>query len=188
MGESEKVLREGAVRGVSLLIFVCVGSRPYPFNRLFEELDRLVSAGEIEETVFAQIGASTYEPTHYCYERFMDPEAFRAKMLEADIVISHGASGSIMGALNAGKKVIAVARLARYGEHINDHQVGINETLGNEGLVLNVTDLTHLGQAVRALKSGEVKLKSWHNEHPRAILDAIDRFIQKDIVHSSCLR
>lgn len=164
------------------MIFVCVGSRPYQFNRLFEELDGLVAAGRVKGEVFAQIGASTYEPKNFTFEHFMDPDAFKAKMAEADIVISHGASGSIMGALNAGKKVIAVARLAKYGEHINDHQVGINETLAAEGLVLAVREMGELGDAIEAVQSGRVQLKPWYNPNSNAILDEIDRFIQEEVL------
>lgn len=163
-------------------VFVCVGSRPYPFDRLFKELDRAVAAGEFESSLFAQIGASTYEPRSFPWERFMDPDTFKARMEEADIVVSHGASGSIMGALNAGKKVVAVARLARYGEHINDHQVGINETLGNEGLVLNVTDMSKLGSAIRSLETSEVQLRPWRNANPTAIVDTIDEFIKENML------
>lgn len=163
-------------------VFVCVGSRPYPFDRLFRELDRAVEAREFESEVFAQIGSSTYEPRNFPWERFLEPDAFNSCMAEADIVVSHGASGSIMGALNAGKRVVAVARLARYGEHINDHQVGINETLGAEGLVLNVTDLSNLGRAIRSLETGEVKLRPWHNDNPNAIVDAIDEFIKENVL------
>ena len=163
-------------------VFACAGSRPYQFNRLFEELDRLVASGEVEGDVFAQIGASTYEPKHFPFERFMEPEDFKAAERGADIVISHGASGSIMGALNAGKKVVAVARLAKYGEHINDHQVAINETLAAEGLVLNVIEMADLGPAIRALQSGEVELRQWRNDNPTAIVDMIDEFIQENVL------
>lgn len=78
------------------------------------------------------------------------------------------------------KKVIAVARLAKYGEHINDHQIAINETLAREGLLLNVTDMADLGSAIKALQSGEVELKPWHNDNPTAIVDVIDEFIREN--------
>lgn len=163
-------------------LFVCVGSRPYPFDRLFVELDRAVAAHVFESEVFAQIGASSYEPVHFSWKRYLNPEEYKSKLEESDIVVSHGASGSIMGALNAGKKVVAVARLARYGEHINNHQVGINETLGNEGLVLNVTDMADLGSAIHSLETDEVYLKPWHNEKPNAIVDAIDQYIRENLL------
>lgn len=163
-------------------IFACAGSRPYQFNRLFKELDRLVATGDITDEIFAQIGSSTYEPKNFPFKHFMEPVDFKAAEGKADIVISHGASGSIMGALNAGKKVIAVARLAKYGEHINNHQVAINETLANEGLVVNVTDMNNLGDAIRALQTGKIQLKPWKNENPNAIMDTIDKFIRENMI------
>lgn len=87
-----------------------------------------------------------------------------------------------MGALNAGKRVIAVSRLAKFGEHINDHQVGINETLASEGLVLAVHEMDELGDAIEAMESGVVKLRQWKNPNPNAIIDEIDRFIQEEVM------
>ncbi|MDI9589576.1 MAG: glycosyltransferase [Acidobacteriota bacterium] len=159
-----------------------MGSRPYPFDRLFRELDRIIEEGLVHEEVFAQTGASTYVPRHFPYQAFLSPDEFSEKMGQADIVISHGASGSIMGALSRGKKVIAVARLARHGEHINDHQVGINESFSDEGLVLNVPDLSDLGQAVADMEAGNVSLRPWHNESPQAIPQTIDAFIQEQLL------
>lgn len=182
MAKSKAVLRKCTVCGVSLLIFVCVGSRPYQFNRLIEELDRLVVNGVIRESVFAQIGASTYEPKHFKFSHFMSSNEFKAKMTEADIVISHGASGSIMGALNAGKRVIAVSRLAEYGEHINNHQIAINESLAEEKLVLAVSDISNLGNAILKMTEDDVDLRSWKNENPTGIIDCIDDFIIKEII------
>ncbi len=109
------------------MIFVTVGSRNYPFDRLFKKLDELYETGVLTEDTFAQIGTSAYRPVHYAYRDFITPEEFSEKIREANIVVSHGASGSIMKALNAGKKVIAVTRLEKYGEHINDHQIQNNE-------------------------------------------------------------
>ncbi len=100
------------------MIFVTVGSRNYPFDRLFQKLDALCEDGTLTEPMFAQIGTSAYQPKHYAYRDFITPEEFIEKIREADIVVSHGASGSIMKALNAGKKVIAVTRLEKYNEHI----------------------------------------------------------------------
>lgn len=182
MGKPEAILQKGSVCGVPLLIFVCVGSRPYPFDRLIKELDSLVENGKIASSIFAQIGASSYKPKNFEFAQFMDSDDYKSKMREADIVISHGASGSIMEALNAGKRVIAVTRLAKYGEHINDHQVAINETLADEGLVLSVFDLADLGEAIERMESGKVELKPWHNDNPTAIVDAIDEFIRKEVL------
>ena len=42
------------------MIFVTVGSRNYPFDRLFKKLDKLYDDGILREEMFAQIGASNY--------------------------------------------------------------------------------------------------------------------------------
>lgn len=97
------------------MIFVTVGSRFYQFNRLFEKLDALYDDGTLTEVMFAQIGVSTYHPRNYEYTDFITPEEFDRRIAESNIVVSHSASGSIMKALNAGKKVITVSRLEKYG-------------------------------------------------------------------------
>ena len=184
MGEPEGVLQERCIRGVPLLkIFVCVGSRPYPFDRLFRELDSLCEQNRVKSNVFAQIGASSYHPKSFPYADYLSPEDFQQNIEEADIVISHGASGSIMTALNAGKRVIAVTRLAKYGEHINDHQVGINETLAEQRLVRSVFEMDELGTAINEVEEGRAGLVPWRNNRPGAVLDEIDRFIQREVMH-----
>ena len=118
------------------MIFVTVGSRSYPFDRLFRKLDMLHEDNIIKDSMFAQVGTSIYKPKHYKYRDFISQEEFVKKIDEADIVITHGASGSIMKALKAGKKVIVVTRLEKYGEHINDHQIQNNEAFSSNKYVL----------------------------------------------------
>lgn len=45
-----------------ILIFVTVGSRNYPFDRLFKKIDQLCEKGIIKDKVFAQTGTSKYKP------------------------------------------------------------------------------------------------------------------------------
>ncbi len=162
------------------MIFVTVGSRNYPFDRLFQKLDALYEQGILQDTMFAQTGTSTYQPKHYEYRDFISQEEFLEKVQEADIVVSHGASGSIMKALNAGKKVIAVTRLEKYGEHINDHQIQNNETFASNGYVLMADlELSDLGECFQKIYDGTDGLVPWENKDPMAIVNMIDRFIQE---------
>lgn len=163
------------------MIFVTVGSRNYPFDRLFKKLDELYEHGVLTDTMFAQTGTSTYQPKHFEYKNFISQEEFLDKINEADIVVSHGASGSIMKALNAGKKVIAVTRLEKYGEHINDHQIQNNEAFSSNGYVLmSDLELTDLGDCFKKIYSGTDQLASWENKDPMAIVNIIDKFIQEN--------
>lgn len=148
---------------------------------MFKKLDELYESGVLTEKMFAQTGASIYRPRHYEYKNFIPQEEFLARIMEADIVVSHGASGSIMKALNAGKKVIAVTRLKKYGEHINDHQIQNNAAFGSNGYVLVADyELTDLGECFQKIYHGADGLKEWKNTDPLRILHMIDGFIQKN--------
>lgn len=161
------------------MIFVTVGSRNYPFDRLFIELDKLCDEGIIDgKNIFAQIGTSTYKPKNYKYVDFVSQDEFLENVKKSDYVITHGASGSIMKALNEEKKVIAVTRLEKYGEHINDHQIQNNEAFGSNGYVLPVFEMDELKDAVIKIQSGKDNLKKWENKDPMAIVNMIDQFIQ----------
>ena len=163
------------------MIFVTVGSRNYSFDRLFKKLDELYEKGVLTDYMFAQVGTSKYKPQYYEYKDFISPEEFQEKVERADIVVSHGASGSIMKALDAGKKVIAVTRLEKYGEHINDHQIQNNEAFSSNHYVLMADlELTDLGECFRKIYEGKDELIPWVNKDPMSILNIIDTFIQEN--------
>ena len=105
------------------MIFVTVGTHEQPFNRLLEEIDKLIEEGIIKEEVFAQIGYSTYTPKHYKYSKFLDYDAMQDYFKNADIVITHGGPSSFMEAIKFGKNPIVVPREEKFKEHINNHQV-----------------------------------------------------------------
>lgn len=163
------------------MIFVTVGSRQYPFDRLFRKIDDLFEDGTLDDELFAQIGTSTYIPQHYKYKDFLTEEEFDRKIQCADIVISHGASGSIMKALKAGKKVITVTRLEKYGEHINDHQIQTNEAFSSNGYTMMADpELENLGDCIKKIQKETIELKPWENEDPMAIVDMIDVYISEN--------
>jgi len=156
------------------LIFVCVGSRDYQFNRLLKKIDELVEAGEIEDKVVAQIGQSEYEPRNYEWHRFLDRDAFKKYQNDADLIISHAGTGALIGALKLEKQVIAVPRLAQYGEHIDDHQTQISGVLTEEGYLREVLDMDKLGEVVRMAYENPIKKRY---NRPSNIIQIIDAFL-----------
>ena len=126
------------------MIFVTLGSQKFQFNRLLKKLDELVEQNKITDKICAQTGYSDYVPKNYQSKQFYNRDEF-AKMEErADIVITHGGTGAIIGAVKKGKKVIAVARLARYGEHVDDHQIQLLEQFEDMGIIEVCHDLEDL--------------------------------------------
>lgn len=134
------------------MILVTVGSQKFPFDRLLKKVDELVQGGVIREEVAAQTGAGSYRPRHFPGQPFYDREAFEALMDRCSIVITHGGAGTIISALRRQKKVIAVPRLARYGEHVDDHQLQLIGALGDRGLLCPCPEVDRLGQALEEVR------------------------------------
>ena len=111
------------------MIFVCLGSQQYPFNRPLKEIDRLIDENIIKEDVFAQIGNSDYIPKKFKYKDFLNPEDYKKVLEMADVVISHGGTGSIINAIKLSKPTIVIPRQSKYGEHLDDHQFQIVEKI-----------------------------------------------------------
>lgn len=156
------------------MIFITVGSQKFQFNRLLEAVDRQIEDGTINEEVFAQIGVSDYRPRHYSYKDFLDREAFAQAVSAADIIITHGGTGAIIGAVKKNKKVIAVPRLAKYGEHVDDHQLQLIEQFKELNLIYRCDDCDQIGEAVRAVRN--LQFNSYESNTDRIIAD-IDAFI-----------
>jgi len=156
------------------LIFVCVGSREYQFDRLLKKIDELIEQGKITDKVFAQIGESNYVPKYYEYKRYLSEEEFKENQKKADLIISHAGTGALIGALKMGKKVIAVPRLKEYGEHIDDHQIQVARVLEQEGYLKCVLDMDELIYAIDSYK-GNCTIKKY--DKPSRIIDIIDEFI-----------
>ena len=117
------------------MVFVTVGSQKFQFNRLIEAVDALEASGVVDGGAFAQTGACDYVPRYMEHEAFLNREGFQARMAACDTVITHGGTGAIIGAVKAGKKVIAVPRLVKFGEHVDDHQTEIVTQFAEMGLI-----------------------------------------------------
>lgn len=159
------------------MIFVSLGSREYQFDRLLIKLDELIEQGKITDTIFAQIGQSTYLPKNYQYERYMAVDEFKAHQKEADLIISHGGTGALVGALKLEKQVIAVPRLAIFGEHTDDHQLQVSHALAEKGYLLCVEDMDTLDMAVNRLKKDPIQKKY---NIPSNVVNIIDTFIKTE--------
>lgn len=157
------------------MIFITLGSQKFQFNRLLKAVDELVERGKIKEEVFAQIGYSDYQPVNYKYKKFLDRDEFASMEGKADIVITHGGTGAIIGAVKKGKKVIAVPRLAKYSEHVDDHQIQLIEQFKGQNLICGLDDATELEEGLKFVKEHEFDA---YQSNTKTIIDSIERFIE----------
>jgi UDP-N-acetylglucosamine transferase subunit ALG13 len=115
------------------MIFVTVGTQGR-FDRLIRTVDEWASVRG-KPDVFAQIGPSDYRCEHIRAERFIDPGEFRKRIESASLVIAHAGMGSIITALELGKKILVMPRQANLGEHRNDHQVATAKRFAEQGRI-----------------------------------------------------
>ena len=148
------------------MVFVTVGTHEQQFDRLVRAADAY--AASTGEEVFVQTGYSACEPSRCVWARFVPYAEMRSRMEAADVVVTHGGPSSFVEAMAAGKVPVVVPRLARFGEHVNDHQGGIVP-------VYDVADLAGaIGEARRLSRSG-AGFRSHNAEFCQGLLERIER-------------
>ncbi len=143
-------------------IFVTVGTHPQPFDRLLEKLDELAGKGKLgkESELFAQTGSCTHAPVNFKGKALLTTEELEKRFKWADLVVSHGGAGSIINALKAGKKLLIVPRLEKFGEHTDSHQVELAKAMEREKKALVVYGMDRLEQAIKDAAKFKPNLES----------------------------
>lgn len=157
------------------MIFVTLGSQKFQFNRMLVEIDRLIDEGKIIDEVFAQIGASDYKPKNFEYKDFLTQDEFKDYMKKADLVITHAGTGAIVTALKNDKLVIAIPRLARLGEHVDDHQIQLIDEFKELNFIEPVYEIDQLGEALELVKKNKYNK---YISNTKTIINDIEKFIE----------
>ena len=139
------------------MILVTLGTQDKNFVRLLEKIDQLINNGLIKDKVIVQAGFTKYNSENMEIFDLIPQDEFNDLMDKADIIITHGGVGNIISALEKNKKVIAVPRLAKYGEHINDHQTQIIAKFNALGYIIGLQDVDELDDAVKQIKKFKPK-------------------------------
>lgn len=138
------------------MVLISVGTQKQQFTRIFDLVKK--SKRLYKEKIIAQAGYTKYENKRIEMFDFIPLDEMEKYISEADLVIAHGGVGTIFSAIKKGKKVIAVPRLEKYGEHINDHQIEICEELEKEGYILYYKDgIDNLDDLIGKIKNKEFK-------------------------------
>lgn len=116
------------------MIFLTVGTQ-LPFERLTKIVDTL--AGELNLDIKAQIGKCDYVSKSMSSQDFFPPDELNYLFDQADVVISHAGMGTIINCLRMKKTIILFPRMAKFGEHRNDHQLDtVSSFEGVKGLYI----------------------------------------------------
>lgn len=111
---------------------VTVGTQEgYGFDRLYDALVPLLA--DCDEVLW-QTGSQDVTPWGIEGRASVSHDELSAAVAEADVVIAHSGTGSAIAAFEQGKFPVLVPRSARYGEHIDDHQLQIAMEMQRRGL------------------------------------------------------
>jgi UDP-N-acetylglucosamine transferase subunit ALG13 len=124
------------------LIFVTVGFQ-MPFDRLVRAVDAWAGATGRRD-VFAQTGDGEYRVRHIEAAPWLELPAFRAKLEQADAIVSHAGMGTILSALELGKPLLVLPRRVHLAETRSDHQVATAHELAARGWLLAAEDESEL--------------------------------------------
>src|SRR5699024_5590122 len=170
-----KDLSKFCLRGVDLLIFVVLGTHELPFTRLLNEVERLKKEGIIQEDVIVQRGHTRYESDNLFLKQFVSHNEMDLLYEQARLIITHAGTGSIIMGLKKGKCVIACPRLAKYGEHNDDHQLQIVSALAGQGHMLSWQEGNQLEDVIR--QTEDFQPKPFHSGREQ-IYELIENFIE----------
>ena len=127
------------------MIFVTLGTMHLGFPRLVRQMDEV--AAETKERVVIQIGHENTATEHCEQFSFRPRDEMSLLIEEARVVVTHAGIGSVIDVMKAGRPLVVVPRLKRFGEHNTDHQLDLARAVERRGwgrMVLEVDELNDL--------------------------------------------
>ena len=160
------------------MIVVLLGTQNNSFHRLLDKIQQCIDDGSIDEEIIVQSGGTKYQSKDMKIFNLIPKDELEKIIDEADLVITHGGVGSIIMCLKKEKKIIAVPRLSKYGEHVNDHQMQIVENFDKQGYIKGIVDLEDLPNTIKEVKEKFKPNKFVSNTDN--IIRIIEEFIEKE--------
>lgn len=149
------------------MIFVTVGTHNQSFERLIRKMDEI--AAKINEKVIMQIGHTDYEPENTKWFKFIDIDEIMNFYKSADVIVSHAGAGTLLDALSFEKPIIAVPRMKKFGEHIDNQQIELAEALDSSNKALAVYNIENLEYYLEKIKNYSF-IASGKNQNLRSFL------------------
>jgi len=142
--------------------FVTVGNATQAFQRLLDAVASTIS--ELPQPLIIQHGNSPCSISGCILHPFMDMVEFADCIRRSEVIISHAGAGSIIQAIKAGKVPVVMPRLARYGEHVDDHQLELARAFAKLAKVVIVEDATQFHHAIAEAIHKQRTASSLHEE------------------------
>ena len=159
------------------MILVTLGTQDKEFTRLLKEIDRLIDNKVITEEVIVQAGYTKYKSKNMKIFDYVSKKKLEEYMDKASFIITHCGVGTVFDALKKNKKVIAVARLSKYKEHNNDHQLELLEEFSNRNLIIPVIEMDQLESAIKKINEF---IPSKYESNNQNMIDLVSNYIDNN--------
>jgi UDP-N-acetylglucosamine transferase subunit ALG13 len=136
------------------VIFVTLGTQVFQFDRLLRALDAMPG----DEPLVVQCRRAAVRPRRAEWHDYLSYEDLLARLREARVVVCHAGVGSVLTALEQGRRPVVVPRLHAFGEAVDDHQLPFARRLAAAGHVTLVEDVGGLAAALE--RPGDVQERS----------------------------
>ncbi|MEG2621156.1 MAG: PssE/Cps14G family polysaccharide biosynthesis glycosyltransferase [Bacilli bacterium] len=157
------------------MILILLGTQDDPFTRILDAIVENVKNGKIKDHVIAQIGSTKYDSTLIETFDFLPQKELNKYVEAANVIITHGGVGTIIECLKMNKKIIAVPRLKKYGEHTNDHQLQIIAEFTDRKYVIPLYNVDEINDCLKKTESFiPRKYVSNKSKFAKSIKDIID--------------
>ncbi len=154
------------------MILVTLGTQKQPFTRLLDAIEN----SDINEEIIVQAGYTKYDSKKMKIFDFISYEEMGKLVDNANIIITHGGTGSIVGPLKKNKKIIAAARLSKYGEHVDDHQIQIVDMFADVGYIMKYEDGDNLNDIIKEIRTKKMlKFKSNTKSFIKSLKEEIEK-------------
>ncbi|HEX5378158.1 MAG TPA: glycosyltransferase [Phenylobacterium sp.] len=134
------------------LLFATVGAI-LPFDRLVGLVADAKARGEIPEEVLIQTGVGGVKPDGIETVETLPFDGMQDILRDAEIVVCHGGTGSLITALRQGCRVVAVPRLFEKGEVYDDHQEEITSAFAARGMLAVAKTPEEFSEALRTVRN-----------------------------------
>ncbi|MDF2368171.1 glycosyltransferase, partial [Sneathiella sp.] len=128
----------------------------------------------------AELGEEGYKPRNFAWQSFLDPDGFKSRFEEADLIVAHAGMGTIITALTMKKPLLIMPRKGAFKETRNDHQIATAEQFARRSGIFVAKDETELGTVLEDLLANPpstIKEAASEFAEPE-LLQAIRSFIQ----------
>lgn len=158
------------------MILVTLGTQKQPFTRLLDMIEK----SKIKDEIIVQAGHTKYNSQKMKLFEFINYEEMDKLVEKADLIITHGGTGSIVEPLKKGKKIIACPRLKKYGEHVDDHQIQLVDSFSEVGYILKLNENDDIDKLVTKIKKMKmVKFISNTDNFIQNLKEEIDKGLSK---------